>query len=99
MAAGLWGWVALLSPGTFHDQGGMSITFVILPLTLVLWIVGGPVALVVGVCGVVWARSAPEQWAGKRLARAGVLLSGLTVLCGLGLVAALVAIAAATART
>ncbi|MBX3745987.1 MAG: hypothetical protein KF833_11830 [Verrucomicrobiae bacterium] len=39
-----WAWVITRPPGTFNDQGGMVITFLILPLTLVAWLVGGPFA-------------------------------------------------------
>ena len=39
-----WAWVFTRPPGTFNDQGGMVITFLILPLTLVGWLVGGPFA-------------------------------------------------------
>jgi len=39
-----WTWVFTRQPGTFNDQGGMLITFLILPLTLVAWLVGGPFA-------------------------------------------------------
>lgn len=37
-------WVFTRPQGTFNDQGGMMITFLILPLTLVAWLVGGPFA-------------------------------------------------------
>lgn len=39
-----WAWVFTRPPGTFNDQGGMLITFLILPLTLAAWLVGGPFA-------------------------------------------------------
>jgi len=32
----------------FHDQGGMIITFLILPLTAVCWLIGGPAASAAG---------------------------------------------------
>lgn len=41
-----WGWAVTRPPQTFHDQGGMVITFLILPLTLIAWLVGGPIAAV-----------------------------------------------------
>lgn len=37
-------WVDTRPPGTFNDQGGLIITFLILALTLVAWLVGGPIA-------------------------------------------------------
>ena len=43
-----WTWVFTRPPGTFNDQGGLAITFGIMPLTLVAWLVGGPFAAALG---------------------------------------------------
>ena len=68
----MWGWLLTRPPEAFHDQGGMAITFAI-PLTLILWIVGGPVALALGQRGLDRVRpdTARDQW----LALAGIALS------------------------
>ena len=76
----MWGWLLTRPPEAFHDQGGMAITFAI-PLSLILWIVGGPVALALGHRGLerVGAGKARDEW----LALAGILLSRLMVWGGI----------------
>jgi nitric oxide reductase large subunit len=81
----IWGWVLTQPPGAFHDQGSMTITLGVIPLTLVLWIVGGPVALALGQRG--FDRVRPDKDRDHRLALAGIALSrlmlwgGFVVLC------------------
>lgn len=82
----VWGWVLTRPPGGFSDQGGMLITFVVLPLTLLSWLVGGPIALGV-------ARRARKQVQRKnaealdwRLARAGLFLSRMMLWGGVAFV-------------
>src|SRR5262249_33731319 len=91
LAAAIWGWVAAQPRGSFHDQGGMLITLVILPWTLALWVAGGPVALVLGSRALGRGRADSGGPAGRGVARAGVVLSGLIVVGGLGYVAVIVA--------
>jgi hypothetical protein len=76
----MWGWLLTRPPEAFHDQGGMAITFAI-PLTLILWIVGGPVALALGQRGLDRVRpdKARDQW----LALAGIALSRLMLWGGI----------------
>ena len=42
----VWAWMLTRSEGTFHDQGGMAITFVYFPATLVVWLYCSLTALV-----------------------------------------------------
>jgi hypothetical protein len=76
----MWGWLLTQPPEAFHDQGGMAITFAI-PLTLILWIVGGPVALALGQRGLDRVRpdKARDQW----LALAGIALNRLMLWGGI----------------
>ena len=36
--SGLWVWILTRPHGTFHDQGGMMISFVLLPAALLGWV-------------------------------------------------------------
>jgi hypothetical protein len=42
----VWAWVLTRPPGTFHDQGGMQISFLYFPLTLLIWFIANLAALV-----------------------------------------------------
>jgi hypothetical protein len=88
MVALLCGWVAIQPPGAFHDQGGMLITLFEAPWILGFWVTSGPIALALAVCGLERARSATGTHPGRAWAWAGLILSGLIVLGGLGYVAA-----------
>jgi hypothetical protein len=76
----MWGWLLTRPPEAFHDQGGMAITFAI-PLSLILWIVGGPVALALGQRG--FDRVRPGKARDEWLALAGIFLSRLMVWGGI----------------
>lgn len=74
----MWSWVMTRPPGAFNDQGGMLLTILVLPLTLALWILGGPVAFARG-WGNRWRAPTPgvERWV-----ILGLILSGLLTLAG-----------------
>jgi len=42
----VWVWMLTRSSGTFHDQGGMAITFIYFPATFVVWLYCGLTAVV-----------------------------------------------------
>jgi len=77
----VWGWVLTRPPDAFHNEGGMVITLGVIPLTLILWIIGGPVALTLGHRGLERVRpdTARDQW----LALAGIALSRLMLWGGI----------------
>lgn len=81
----MWSWVLTRPAETFHDQGGMVLTFFVFPLTLVLWILGGPVAFARGWRNR-WRVLPPEL--GKWVLT-GLTLSGLLILAGVVSVALL----------
>ncbi len=71
----VWGWMLTKAPGVFQGEGGAFITFIVFPLSLFGWLVGGPAASAAG-------RSALKQiQAGMRprtdlwMARTGLALS------------------------
>ena len=78
-----WAWVLTRRPEEFHDQGGMLLTFVVFPLTLLLWVVGGPMAFVRGWSSR-WQILSPgvERWV-----LLGLILSGIVTLAPLIIVA------------
>jgi hypothetical protein len=89
LAAGAWagimlmaGWVASRPPGTFHDQGGMIITFVVLPLMLCCWFAGGPVALLSGHYALHQIHAGMRSEGDRRLARTGLVLGWILTLGG-----------------
>jgi hypothetical protein len=74
----MWSWVLTRPRETFNDQGGMLLTLFVLPLTLALWILGGPVA---------FARGWRNRWRATSPAVdgwviVGLILSGLLMLAG-----------------
>ncbi len=77
-----WGWVLSRPHGTFHDQGGLALTFIVLPLTLGAWVVGGPVALALGGRAFKGRGEGEADKDERRLARIGVLLSRLLLWAG-----------------
>lgn len=81
------GWVLTRPSGAFHDQGGMVITFAVLPLTLLCWLVGGPVALAVAHQATTQLQREESEAVDWRLTRAGLLLSRLMLWSGVALVA------------
>lgn len=82
----VWAWVETRPPGTFHDQGGMIITFGVLPLCLGCWVLGGPVALALGHQGTKQIQAATRPMSERWMARIGIALSCITIFTGLGLV-------------
>src|SRR5262249_59704467 len=48
LTQGVWWYILTRPPGTFHDQGGMAITFGLFPMTAVGWLAGGLPALILG---------------------------------------------------
>lgn len=69
----LWSWVLKRAPEAFTGEGGMLLTIFVLPLTLALWILGGPVA---------FARGWRNRWRATTPAVEGWVIVGL-VLSGL----------------
>ena len=41
----VWVWMLTRSAGTFHDQGGMAITFLYFPATFIVWLYCGLTAV------------------------------------------------------
>jgi hypothetical protein len=72
-----WVWVATRPQGTFHDQGGLMLTFIVLPLTFGAWAVGGPVALAVGGHAMKHLGQDETARSDRRIAQTGVFLSRL----------------------
>lgn len=70
-----WGWVLTRPAGSFNDQGGMVLTFAILPLTVGCWLVGGPLALALGHRAIKRTQAAEGAAGDRSLARMGVILS------------------------
>jgi sorbitol-specific phosphotransferase system component IIC len=79
----MWGWLLSRPPGALEDQADMIITFVVLPLTLALWVVGGPVTL--ALAKQVRERNRPGKDRDHRLAVAGIVLSRLMLWGAAGL--------------
>ena len=84
LAAGSWGvgiltwsWVLTRPRGTFNDQGGLILTFGVLPLTLGLWLVGGPIALALSGRALKLLQPGDDTKRLRQLASAGLLLSRL----------------------
>jgi hypothetical protein len=77
----VWGWVLTQPPDAFHNEGGMVITLGVIPLTLILWIIGGPVALTLGHRGL--ERVRPGKDRDPQLARRGIFLSRLMLWGGI----------------
>jgi hypothetical protein len=77
----MWGWVLTRPSGSFHNEGGMVITLGVIPLTLILWIIGGPVALTLGHRGL--ERVRPGKDRDPQLARGGIFLSRLMLWGGI----------------
>ena len=44
----VWWFILTRPPGSFHDQGGMAITFFLFPITAVGWLAGGLPGLILG---------------------------------------------------
>lgn len=82
----VWGWVLTRPAGAFSDQGGMAITFLVLPLTLLCWLVGGPVALGVAHRARSQLARADGELADSRLTRTGLVLSRLMLWSGVAFV-------------
>jgi hypothetical protein len=78
----MWGWLLSRPPGALEDQAGMLITFVVLPLTLALWVVGGPVTL--ALAKHVREQNRPGKHRDHRLAVAGIVLGRLMLWGGAG---------------
>ncbi|RLS28603.1 MAG: hypothetical protein DWH79_13195 [Planctomycetota bacterium] len=81
----IWGWVMTRSFGTFHEQGSLPLTLVILPWTAILWIVAGPWFLIRNLRLAARIRSIEGDRIDGRVARIGAVISSLLVLAGLGL--------------
>jgi hypothetical protein len=78
----VWGWVLTQPPDAFHAEGGaMVITLGVIPLTLILWIIGGPVALTLGHRGLERVRAGKDL--DSQLARGGIFLSRLMLWGGI----------------
>jgi hypothetical protein len=77
-----WTWVLSRPHGTFHDQGGLMITFIVLPLTLGAWGVGGPIALALGGRALRELGEGESNKEERRLARIGVWLSRVLLWAG-----------------
>ena len=76
--------VAVQPKGTFHEQGGMIITLLVLPIMFALWIVAGPVALVAGRRAATMRPSIDSKAGHPVLARVGYILGLVTTVCGVG---------------
>ena len=87
LAVILWAWVRTRPPEAFHDQGGMVITFVVLPVMFGCWLVGGPFALALGRRGLRQAALSQRPSRDRRLAQAGIVLSHLMLWGGVALLA------------
>lgn len=83
----LWGWVLGRPAGTFHEQGSLPLTLVILPWTAVLWLGAGPCYLIHNLRLADRLRSIGGNRDDLRCARVGSAISGLIVLLGVGLTA------------
>ncbi len=68
-------WVTSRPPGTFHDQGGMLITFIVLPVLLLCWLTGGLVASVAGHYGISQIKEGKRPKSELWLARSALVLS------------------------
>ncbi len=77
-----WAWVLTRPHGTFNDQGGLVLTFLVLPLTLGAWTVGGPIALALGGRALKHLGQDAGETSECRLARTGVWLSRAMFWCG-----------------
>lgn len=85
----VWAWVATRPSSAFHDQGGMVITFVVLPLTLGCWVVGGPVALALAHRGMKQIQAGTRPMSERWMARTAITLSRImifVIFASLGLV-------------
>jgi len=77
-----WGWVLSRPHGSFHDQGGLILTFFVLPLTLGAWVVGGPLALALGGRALKSLGAGEADKGKRRVAQIGVLLSRVLLWAG-----------------
>jgi hypothetical protein len=77
-----WGWVLTRPHGTFHDQGGLAITLIVLPLTLGAWLIGGPIALALGGRAMKRLGQGEADKSERGFAQTGVLLSRVLLWAG-----------------
>jgi hypothetical protein len=77
-----WVWVLTRPRGTFNDQGGLMLTFIVMPLTFGAWCVGGPIALALGGRALKHVSQSEDASGERRIARTGVFLSRLLFWAG-----------------
>ena len=77
-----WAWVLTRPHGTFHDQGAIALTLIVMPSTLGAWLLGGPIALALGGHAMKRLGQGETVKDSRRIAQAGVLLSRLMFWAG-----------------
>ena len=80
-----WGWFLTRPPGAFGEMGGVMFIVYIFPISLGVWIVGGPIALALGGYAAKRVRSGAGTAGDGTLARVGIWLSRAILWMGVGL--------------
>ena len=81
LTLGVWAYIFVRTPeGAFHNQGGMLITFILFPLTFLVWAIAGSGAIILGG----QALKAETTSEGRAAAVAGIILGVLGLLLSLG---------------